>query len=35
VAGVGAATVAASAHGIPAPAAHVDALHISNIPWMY
>jgi hypothetical protein len=35
LAGVGAATVAASAHGIGAPVAHVDALHVSNVPWIY
>lgn len=38
VAGVGAATAAATAHGIAIPA-HVSAdslsVHISNTPWMY
>ncbi len=33
--GVGAATVAASAHGIGAPIAHVDGLHVTNVPWIY
>jgi len=35
LAGVGAATVAASAHGIAAPVAHVDAIHVANVPWVY
>jgi len=33
--GVGAATAAASAHGIGAPAAHADVIDISNLPWMF
>jgi hypothetical protein len=33
--GVGAAAAAASAHGIGAPAAHADAIHVANLPWMY
>jgi hypothetical protein len=35
LAGVGVATAAASAHGIGAPTAHADAIHIANFPWMY
>jgi len=35
LAGVGAATVAASAHGIGAPVAHMDAIHVANVPWIY
>lgn len=34
LAGVGAATAAASAHGIAVPA-HVSAIHVANTPWMY
>ena len=34
LAGVGAATVAASAHGIAVPA-HVSAIHVANTPWIY
>jgi hypothetical protein len=37
VAGVGAATAAATAHGIAVPVHGADSLsvHISNTPWMY
>jgi hypothetical protein len=34
LAGVGAATAAASAHGIAVPA-HLSAIHIANAPWVY
>ena len=34
LAGVGAATVAASARGIAVPA-HVSAIHVANVPWVY
>jgi len=33
--GVGAATAAATAHGIGAPVAHLDAFRVSNGAWMY
>ena len=32
--GMGAATAAASAHGIAVPA-HVSAIHVANAPWVY
>lgn len=34
LAGVGAATAAASAHGIAVPA-HISAIHVANAPWVY